>query len=69
MAVNVEGIAQRLRSTVEQLTFPFDATKGAQMTVQGEKWVQSSDLDHQVGWRGFNSSNSPTQITCFVQVC
>jgi hypothetical protein len=33
MAVDVEGIASRLGPPVEKVTFPFDATKRAQMTV------------------------------------
>ena len=34
MAVDVEGIASRLGPSVEVVTFPFDATKRAQMTVR-----------------------------------
>ena len=34
MAVDVEGIAARLGPSVEEVTFPFDATKRAQMTVR-----------------------------------
>ena len=33
MAVDIEGIASSLWSSVEQITLPFDATKRAQMTV------------------------------------
>jgi hypothetical protein len=33
MTDDVEGIATRLGPPVEQVTFPFDATKRAQMTV------------------------------------
>ena len=33
MAVNVEGIALRLKPALEEVTFPFDATERAQMTV------------------------------------
>ena len=34
MPVDVEGIAPRLRPSVEEVTFPFDATKRAQVTVR-----------------------------------
>ena len=34
MAVDIEGIASSLWSSVEQITLPFDATKRAQMTVR-----------------------------------
>ena len=39
MAVDVEGIAPRLRSSVEQVAFPFDATKRAQMTMRTTHYV------------------------------
>ena len=34
MAVDIEGITSSLWSSIEQFTFPFDATKRAQMTVR-----------------------------------
>jgi hypothetical protein len=33
-AFNVEGIAQRLGPSIKEVTFPFDATKRAQMAVR-----------------------------------
>ena len=36
MAVDVEGIALRLGPSVEVVTFPFDATKRAQMAVRAK---------------------------------
>ncbi len=43
MAVDVEGIAQRITSSVEQVAFPLDATKRAKMSMRTAHHVIDED--------------------------
>ena len=43
MAVDVEGIAPRFRSSVEQVVFPLDATKRAKMSMRTTHHVIDED--------------------------
>ncbi len=43
MAINVKGVALRLRSSVEQVTLPLDAAEGVQVAVGSANESASDD--------------------------
>ena len=43
MAIDVKGVASRLRSSVEQVALPLDAAEGVQVTVGAANEISSDD--------------------------
>ena len=43
MAIDVKGVASRLRSSVEQVALPLDAAEGVQVTVGAANEIASDD--------------------------